>query len=158
MDIDAAPSDERGNIFWASSGTDNETGKKMSLPIRESINTNGRIPHYFYLQSDRNYTEDDDPPVILQTLEWGRNINVLNCMSINLPIYVSVIRDPDGLSNYSAAGVVPGVYFVCTLNMQTANIYEINYPHSGDLCQIFPMSKRRGVYGFDGISIRQTEE
>ena len=42
--------------------------------------------------------------------------------------------------------------------MQTACTYEMSYPKSGDLVQVFPMGKRRGFYGFDGISIKQSDD
>lgn len=150
IDIDGAPSSSRGFIFWASSGADNLTGKRLSLPIRMEAppdadpgwTTNGKIPNYNIFQSKDMF-------------DWGRNINTLNCLTINLPIYFSVQVDPDGMRVYAAAGQVLGVYFVCTLNMQTAGVYKLNYPSNTDICQIFPMGKRRGKYGFDGISIKQ---
>lgn len=141
IDIDAAPTASRGFVFWASSGTDNLTGKRLSLPIRKGSG-NGSIPNYRLLQSTEN-------------LDWGRNINTLNCLTINLPIYFAVQIDPDGLNVYGSVGQVLGVYFVCTLNMQTSGVYRLNYPNNTDICQIFPMGMRRGIYGFDGISIKQ---
>ena len=144
IDIDDAPSDTRGNVYWASSGTDNVTGKKLSLPIRTGDGKNGKIPNYWVLQShDR--------------LDWGRNVNTLNCLSINLPIYMAISRDPESLSVYSTAGYVEGVYFINTLNMQTSFTYKLNYPSNTDICQVFPQGKRRGVRGYDGISIRQED-
>ena len=147
IDIDGATSDERGNILWASSGANNETGKKLALPIRtaSSDSTNGKIPNYYWLQSkDR--------------LDWGKNINTLNCITVNLPLFVAVLVDPDALGNYASVGSISGVYYISTLNMQTACTYEMSYPKSGDLVQIFPMGKRRGFYGFDGISIKQSDD
>lgn len=143
IDIDEAPSDSRGNILWASSGTNNETGKPMALPIRTSLATNGEIPHYYYLQSkDRT--------------DSGMNVNTLNCISVNMPLFVAVRVDPDVLDNYAAAGTISGVFFISTYNTQTSVCYEMSYPGSGDLCQTFPMGHRRGAtYGFDGISIKQ---
>lgn len=143
IDIDEAPLTSRGNILWASSGTANETGKKLALPIRTADNLNGKIPHYYYLQSkDR--------------LDWGKNICTLNAITINLPIFLAVMVDPDILDNYSAVGHISGVYFVSNLNMQTGCVYEISYPESNKLCQVFPAcGKRRGAFGFDGISIQQ---
>ena len=144
INIDEAPANERGNIYWASSGTDNATGKPMSLPIRND-GGNGEIPHYKNLQSaDR--------------LDWGRNINTLNCITLNMPIFMAVRVDPDVLNNYAGAGQVAGVFFVCNLNMQSAGTYEMSYPKSGDLCQIFSPSMRRGRWGYDAISIRQNED
>lgn len=141
IDIDAAPTSARGFILWASSGSDNITGKRLSLPIRTGSG-NGQIPNYEILQSK-------------ESLDWGRNINTLNCLTINLPIYFAVQVDPDGLNVYGSVGQVLGVYFVCTLNMQTSGVYRLNYPSNTDICQIFPMGMRRGQYGFDGISIKQ---
>ena len=146
IDIDEAPSDKRGNIYWASSGADNITGKKLSLPIRvKGQSQNGKIPHYLYLQSQGR-------------LDWGRDINTLNCITINMPIYFSVCIDPDAMDLYAPAGAANGIYFISTLNMQTSHTYEIQYPESNILCEIFPMGKRRGHYGFDGISIYQEKE
>lgn len=142
--IDGAPADSRHNVIWASSGTDNLTGKKLSLPIRTTGSANGKIPNYKVLQSS-------------SALDWGRNVNTLNCISINYPLYFSVIRDPDAMALYSAVGQAVGIYFVNTLNMQTGYVYKLNYPSSSDNCQIFPMGHRRGVYGYDGISLKQVE-
>lgn len=147
IDIDDAPSEERGNILWASGGSNNETGKRLSLPIRTASydSTNGKVPNYYWLQSkDR--------------LDWGKNINTLNCITVNLPLFVAVLVDPDVLENYASVGTISGVYYVSTLNMQTACTYEMSYPKSGDLVQVFPMGKRRGYYGFDGISIKQSDD
>lgn len=146
INIDEAPAESRGNILWACSGTDNVTGKRMSLPVRVvGVDSNGKIPHYQYLQSQTR-------------LDWGRNINTLNCITINMPLYFSVNVDPDQLDLYAAVGVATGVFFVSTLNMQTGFCYEQSYPQSGDLCQVFPMGRRRGNYGFDGVSIRQRDD
>ena len=145
IDIDDAPKESRGLIRWASSGTDNITGKPLSMPVRVNGGGNGQIPHYAFLQSS-------------SALDWGRNINTLNCMTLNMPNYMAVRVDPDVLDNYAGVGQVTGIYFVCTLNMQTTGLYEMSYPKSNDLCQIFPFSSRRGKYGFDGISICQKED
>ena len=145
IDIDDAPKQSRGLIRWASSGTDNVTGKKLSMPVRVSNGGNGEIPKYAYLQSQNS-------------LDWGKNINTLNCITLNMPNFMAVQVDPDILENYAGAGQVSGVYFVSSLNMQTTKTYEMSYPKSNDLCQIFPYSCRRGRYGFDAISIRQKED
>lgn len=144
IDIDEAPTEIRGEILWACSGTANETGKKLSLPIRTADGMNGKIPNYWWLQSHGR-------------LDWGRNINTLNCITIDMPIFAAVIVDPDVLDNYAAVGSISGIYCISTLNMQTAGVYERSYPRSNDLCQIFPHGKRRGKYGFDGISVQQKD-
>lgn len=145
IDIDDAPKESRGLIRWACSGTDNVTGKPMSLPVRVNGGGNGQIPHYSFLQSS-------------SSTDWGRNINTLNCMTLNMPLYMAVRVDPDALDNYAGVGQVSGIYYVCSLNMQTGGTYEMSYPRSNDLCQIFPHGCRRGRYGFDAISIRQKED
>lgn len=144
IDIDEAPTEIRGEILWACSGTANETGKKLSLPIRTADGMNGKIPNYWWLQSHGR-------------LDWGRNINTLNCITIDMPMFAAVIVDPDVLDNYAAVGSISGIYCISTLNMQTAGVYERSYPRSKDLCQIFPHGKRRGKYGFDGISVQQKD-
>ena len=144
IDIDDAPSNTRGNVYWASSGTDNVTGKKLSLPIRTGDGKNGKIPNYWVLQSHNR-------------LDWGRNVNTLNCLSINMPIYMAISRDPESLAVYSTAGYIEGVYFINTLNMQTSFTYKLNYPSNTDVCQVFPQGKRRGARGYDGISIKQDD-
>ena len=145
IDIDDAPKESRGYIRWASSGTDNVTGKPMSMPVRVSGGGNGLIPHYANMQSQNK-------------LDWGRNINTLNCITLNMPNYMAVRVDPDVLNNYAACGQVTGIYYVSMLNMQTSYLYEMSYPKSLDLCQTLSYSMRRGRYGFDGISIRQLED
>ena len=145
IDIDDAPKESRGYIRWASSGTDNVTGKPMSMPVRVYGGGNGLIPHYANMQSQNK-------------LDWGRNINTLNCITLNMPNYMAVRVDPDVLDNYAACGQVTGVYYVSMLNMQTSYLYEMSYPRSQDLCEVFSYSMRRGRFGFDGISIRQLED
>lgn len=149
IDIDNAPSDSRGNIRWASSGEDNITGKKLSLTIRTGNGTipygNGEIPHFYYLQSHSR-------------LDSGRNVNTLNCITLNLPIFMAVSVDPDDLQNYAAVGEVRGVYFISMFNLQTSSVYTINRPDSTESCQGFSVGRRRGHYGFDGISILQQDD
>ena len=149
IDIDNATSDVRGNIRWASSGEDNITGKKLSLTIRTGNGTipygNGEIPHFYYLQSHSR-------------LDSGRNVNILNCITLNLPIFMAVSVDPDDLQNYAAVGEVRGVYFVSMFNLQTSSVYTINRPTSTESCQGFSVGRRRGNYGYDGISILQQDD
>ena len=159
IEMDDAPS--RGNIKWASSGSNivptssNDvvgfgvcyTGKQLALPIRTQLGMGvegwtPKIPHYGYLQSQN-------------TLDGGRNSNTLNCITVNLPLLCCVIRDPDDLKEFSPVGNIAGCYFVSIYNMASGETYEISYPQSGALHQVFPMTKRRGKYGYDGISIAQ---
>lgn len=146
IDIDDAPNQSRGTVLWASSGLDNITGKKLCTPIRTSLNTNGKVPHYYYMQSKSRF-------------DSGMDVNTLNCIAVNMPLMLAVLVDPDILDLYAPIGLINGVYFISTLNVQTSHLYEMSYPESNNLCQVFPMNRRRGgTYGFDGISIKQNEE
>ena len=137
IDIGNAPD---SGIYWASSGTDNPTNKKLALSI---TSTNGQIVSYFYLQSTTR-------------LDSGKNVSVLNCLTVDLPMFCAVQVDPNVNNQFAAAGDIPGVYFISLYNMQTSGVYERNYPTSGMTNQVFPTrGRRRGTAGFDGIGIAQ---
>ncbi|EGO65619.1 hypothetical protein [Acetonema longum] len=148
--IDSAPL-RTPEVLWAGAGPSGEadagyTGKRLALPVF-GANVAGaawqpNIPHYRYLQSQ---SADDT----------GRNVNTLNCISVNLPLAVYVLRDPDGLANFSQCGYVPGLYFISTRNVSAGGTYNINYPSSGDVFQAFPHTSRGGVMGYDGFSVKQ---
>lgn len=150
-DIDAAPL-RLPAVFWASAGADASTinyaftGKILGLPVKKkdilTESWDPKIPHYAYLQSQ-------------EPADTGRNVNTLNCITVNLPLALYVQRDPDGLRNFSQCGYVPGVYFVSTRNIAPAQTYEISYPESGQLHQVFPFTRRGGIYGYDGFSVKQ---
>ena len=152
INVDEAPL--RSGIYWASNGEPSYTplncytGKQLVTPIRYDTGKTGawtaKIPHYGYLQSN-------------SPTDSGVNANTLNCITINLPLYFAVKVDPDSLDNFAPIGEVNGVYLVSLFNMSSANTYEISYPTSGNLCQVFSMNKRRDIYGFDGISIKQED-
>jgi hypothetical protein len=144
--IDAAPL-RTPEVLWAGSGKIagvGYTGKRIGLPIvhNSALSISPKIPHYGYLQSQN-------------ANDTGRNVNTLNCISVNLPIAVYVLRDPDGLENYSQCGYVPGVYCISTRNVAPGSLYNVDYPASGNLYQAFPQTSRGGVLGYDGISIKQ---
>lgn len=149
--IDAAPL-RTPEVLWASAGPATATadagytGKRLGLPVFGSgvVGTAWypKIPHYRYLQSQS--AEDT-----------GRNVNTLNCISVNLPLAVYVLRDPDGLTNFSQCGYVPGVYFISTRNVAPASLYNVDYPASGTLYQAFPQISRGGTMGYDGFSVKQ---
>lgn len=150
-DIDAAPL-RLPEVLWASGGQNTGgaangwTGKMLALP---SMNLNclketwlPKVPHYGYLQSQ-------------DSTDTGRNVNTLNCISVNLPLALYVQRDPDALMNFSQCGYVPGVYFISTRNVAPAQTYKVNYPTSDTEYQAFPQTRRGGVMGYDGIAILQ---
>lgn len=143
IDIDEAPSDFRGNIHWASSFIDKSvgTGKQLALPVRNS-DSGANIPNYYYIQSkDR--------------LDWGKNNNLLNCITVDLPIYFAVCVDPDVVQDYACCGHCYGLSYISLLNFQTGETYHIDKYNSEDLEQVFTMDKRRGWYGFDGFGVNQ---
>ena len=143
IDIDEAPSDFRGNIHWASSFIDKSigTGKQLAVPVRNADN-GANIPNYYYMQSkDR--------------LDWGKNNNLLNCITVDLPIYFAVCVDPDVVQDYACCGYCYGLSYISLLNFQTGETYHIDKYNSESLEQVFTMDKRRGWYGFDGFGVDQ---
>lgn len=143
IDIDEAPSDFRGNIHWASSFIDKSigTGKQLAVPVRNS-DSGANIPNYYYMQSkDR--------------LDWGKNNNLLNCITVDLPIYFAVCVDPDVVQDYACCGHCYGLSYISLLNFQTGEPYHIDKYNSESLEQVFTMDKRRGWYGFDGFGVYQ---
>ena len=150
-DIDAAPL-RLNSVLWASAGPDSTslisgcTGKILATPVCNISTLNEswfpKIPHYGYLQSQ-------------DSKDVGRNANTLNCISVNLPIALYVQRDPDALRNYSQVGYVPGLDAISIRNAAAGQTYEISYPNSDNLYQVFPHVKRGGGFGYDGISIKQ---
>ncbi len=152
IDVDAAPL-RRVPVLWASAGKDESTsvssgftGKIMGLHVIEPSLADDswlpKIPHYGYLQSQ-------------DSTDVGRNVNTLNCISVNMPMAVYVQRDPDSLRNFSQVGYAPGIYFISMRNVAPAQCYEISYPGSGNLHQAFPNVKRGGSMGYDGFSVKQ---
>lgn len=149
--IDAAPQ-RLPAVLWASAGADlaaiqyGYTGKILGLPVKKkdilTETWDPKIPHYAYLQSQN-------------TTDSGRNVNTLNCISVDLPLALYMQRDPDGLRNFSQCGYVPGVYFISMYNMAPAQVYEINYPTSGNEHMVFPHTRRAGIYGYDGFAVKQ---
>lgn len=150
-DIDGAPT-RNPPVFWAHSGSTAVsanhccTGKQMGLPVKKQEVKGAawepRIPDYTFLQSQA-------------MLDSGRDVNTLNCISVNEPMTVHVLVDPDELRNFSPVGYIEGVYFISLKNVAASQIYEINYPASGQRHQVFPYTRRRGVYGYDGFSVKQ---
>lgn len=150
-DIDSAPL-RTPEVLWASGGPNSGdvaagyTGKQLALPVVNidclSLGWMPKVPHYGYLQSQT-------------ATDTGRNVNTLNCISVNLPLAIYVLRDPDGLANFSQCGYIPGLYFISTRNLAPGGTYDINYPESGTTYQALPHTSRSGVFGYDGLAIKQ---
>jgi hypothetical protein len=148
IDVDAAPL-RTPSVLWASGGPDSGasfTGKLLGMGLTDLNCLNQswfpKVPHFAYLQSQT-------------ATDLGRNVNTLNCISVNLPLALYVQRDPDALKNYSQVGYVPGIYAISMRNVAPGQLYEISYPQSGNQHQVFPHIHRGGVFGYDGISIKQ---
>jgi len=152
IDMDNAPN-RATSVLWASAGKNDTdsfancyTGKQMALPVKsasaDSANWNAHIPDYRKLMSE-------------SSTDTGKNINTLNCITVNMNLVCYVLRDPDALRNFSPVGYVPGIYFISLRNAAPAQTYEISYPTSGALHQVFPYTRRRGIYGMDGFSVKQ---
>ncbi len=137
-------------ILWWSAGPEKgnmSTGKILAstLTNHEYLASVPKIPHYGYLQS-QNPTD------------YGRNVNTLNCISVNLPIALFVQRDPNLLMNFSFIGYIPNTFAISMRCLAPDKLYEINYPKSGNLHQVFPHSIKYGKRGYDGISILQEQQ
>lgn len=148
IDIDAAPLRDQP-VLWAAAGPATGTGATGKILASMVVNTDTmnagyfpKVPHYGYLQSQ-------------SASDYGRNVNTLNCISVNLPIMFFVQRDPDSLMNFSQVGSVPGVYQISMRNVAPGSCYEKSYPRSGYLHQALPHVQRAGRFGYDGISIKQ---
>jgi hypothetical protein len=151
VDVDAAPS-RAHSVLWASGGSNDAssaacyTGKMLAMGVMNNDCLTAawlpKVPHYGYLQSQ-------------SMTDIGRNVNTLNCISVNLPMALYVLRDPDALRNFSQVGYVPGMYAISMRNVAPGQLYEISYPLSGNLHQVFPHVRRIGLFGYDGISINQ---
>ena len=112
------------------------------MSIKDDEDLPGKVPNYILLQSETSRST-------------GKNVNTLNCITVNLNIVAYVVRDPDVLQNYSPVGYVPGTYFVSMKNLAIGQVYNISYPNSGELHQVFPFTRRYGKYGMDGFSVAQ---
>ena len=133
---------EKRGIFWASSGTDKLTGSSILLPVRTpQLNTNTKevIPSYEYLQAD-------------SPLSWGNNFTAVSGLTLRLTLYICYKDETAG--GCRPVGNILNAYYVSLWNMQTAGIYNFSYPFVTTKDQVFPFGRRRGIMGFDGVSIR----
>lgn len=108
----------------------------------------GTLPTYKYLMS-RTLTEK------------GRNVNTLNSISLILPMYFYVKRDPNELNIYSLYGYSNVINYVNMYNMFTDTMKESNYPIDKTKYNCFQIGRRRQAYGdvgYNGIAFKQEKE
>ena len=132
-------------VLWASAGPNEGTyftGKILGTPIGTIDYEYPHYPHYKYINSNNPN-------------DYGRNANTLNCITVCLNMFLYVQRDPDSLMNFSQIGYVPNMYAITMRNLAPYSKYELKYKDTGNLHQVFPHTEKRGIYGYDGIAIRQ---
>ena len=133
---------QKRSIFCASIGTDKLTASSILLPVRTpQLNTNTKevIPSYEYLQAD-------------SPLSWGNNFTAVSGLTLRLTLYVCYKDETAG--GCRPVGNILNAHYVSLWNMQTAGIYNFSYPFVTTKDQVFPFGRRRGIMGFDGVSIR----
>lgn len=143
-DVDSAP---ESGIYWVSACPADgigATGKILATSIVDVdiVADMPKIPHYGYFQSQTS-------------TDFGRNVNTLNGITVNLPIATFVQRDPNSLMNFSQIGYIPGTYAISLRNVAPTYNYEINYAKYGNEHQVFPHCRKKGKRGYDGIAIMQ---
>lgn len=118
------------------------TGKPIvgALKKLSGLGYSASVPNYALLQCA---SASDD----------GRTANTLNCLTINLPLYIYALRDPNAMNEYSLIGYIPHAYYANLKYLAPGGIYEIDHI-GGDQYSVFPFSKREGQFGYDGLSVR----
>lgn len=90
--------------------------------------------------------------------EMGHDINTLNGITLVMPMYFMVKRDPQQLDNYSCVGISNVIRYVNMYNMATNHIKNGNYPVEVHKYNCFQTGIRRnmfGLLGYNGIAFRQ---
>lgn len=127
--------------MWA---TTLNMGNYIPLKVSNSLEE-GTLPTYKYLMS-RGLTEK------------GRTVNTLNNISLILPIYFYIKRDPEMANIYSFYGYTDTVNYVNMYNMFTNTLKESNYPIDKAEYNCFQTGRRRQAYGdvgYNGVAFRQ---
>lgn len=92
----------------------------------------------------------DDIPVINykylvsnNNLDRGKSVNYLNCISLVMPLFFCVIREPKALNNFSYIGSTNIVNYVNMRNMSSGSLNSIDYPVNASEYNCFTVGKRR---------------
>ena len=110
------------------------------------------------------------------TVDQGRSVNTLNGISLVMPIYIMVLRDPKVLNSYSSIGFTEFVSYVNMLHLSSGSTHPIEFSLTntvGDY-QSFALYRRRidvrylniepnrtqrlGFNGYNGLAVKQFEE
>ena len=90
--------------------------------------------------------------------EMGHDVNTLNGITLLMPMYFMVKRDPQALDGYSCVGISNVIRYVNMYNMATNHIKNGNYPVEVHKYNCFQTGIRRnmfGLLGYNGIAFRQ---
>lgn len=117
----------------------------MHMVTTLDINNAVKLPTYWPLYSK-------------SVAEMGHDINTLNGITLVMPMYFMVKRDPQQLDNYSCVGISNVIRYVNMYNMATNHIKNGNYPVEVHKYNCFQTGIRRnmfGLLGYNGIAFRQ---
>lgn len=101
-----------------------------------------------------------EPLLSHEALERGHTNNTLNNISMIMPLWFMVQRDPEVLNNFSAIGKNDVINFVNMYNMGTNKIENGTYPIKECIYDCFNIGARRslkGIKGYGGIAFKQEE-
>ena len=101
-------------------------------------------------------------PMYCRTIiDTGKDVNTLNGITLALPMYFMVMRDPIDLKLYSCVGVSEPLRYINMYNMSTNHMKNGNYPIETNKYNCFQTGIRRnmmGLLGYNGIAFRQEVE
>lgn len=156
LDADAYPVQE---MYWASNVAGKVANGKFIYLYSSYGTDNVDIPTYKYIVSN-------------SVLDTGRAINQLNGISMVLPIYLMIKRQPVVLNNYAPIGFMDYVSYVSMYNCSSGSMNELEYPIKDDtgFYECFALYRRRcrdiiyempwvtvrpGLQGYNGFAVRQ---
>jgi len=141
---------------------DKETSQLPNIRVLPIWATTLNMKHYIPLVASNSLEEGTLPTykylMSRKQEERGRNVNTLNSISLILPIYFYVKRDPNELNIYSLYGYSDVVNYVNMYNMFTDTMKESNYPIDKAIYNCFQTGRRRQAYGdvgYNGIAFKQ---
>lgn len=126
------------------------TGRKCSGIVDPGV---ANVPSYkFLLGSGSRKTIPYTGAFLVEPDETGVLCNEFNSTSVLLPLYVYAVRDPGTWGKVSVIGYPPNMYMCNIKYLAVGGSYELD--HTGQHFMTFPMSKKGGMYGYDGIAVK----